>query len=82
VPESIAAEVEDILEGLREDPYPPDSIPLRNYKRIRRIRFHWFAQTPEKWRALYRIIYSVSEQDRTVDVLRVRRRDKNTYLGL
>ena len=57
---------------LREDPFPPGSVPLRGYRDVYRIRFY---------RDQYRIVYRVSEKQGTVLIWRVRPRG-SAYHGL
>ena len=56
---------------LRDDPFPPDAIPLQGLPGLWRLRFA----------AAYRLIYYVSRKQRKVVVFRARHRN-NAYEGL
>jgi mRNA-degrading endonuclease RelE of RelBE toxin-antitoxin system len=68
----IQREVESVLVDLVFDPYPPQAEELRdNYAGIWRVKV-------DGWR----ILYQVDEPDRTVSVINVKRRDRDTYRKL
>jgi mRNA-degrading endonuclease RelE of RelBE toxin-antitoxin system len=68
----IHREVESVLIDLAFDPYPPQAQELRdNYAGVWRIKI-------DGWR----ILYQVDEPDRTVAVINVKRRDRDTYRKL
>lgn len=70
--DSVRAQAIQSIEDLAEDPFPAGSIPLRGHQHLYRIRFY---------RDRYRIIYRVSEIQRSVLVMRIRRRGV-AYVGL
>ena len=72
LPDSVRPEALQAIQDLAEDPLPPDSILMRGYSHSRRIRFHGNQ---------YRILYHVSESQKTVYVFRVRPR-ADAYRGL
>jgi mRNA-degrading endonuclease RelE of RelBE toxin-antitoxin system len=72
VPSRIRADVDQAIFDLQYDPYPPTSVGLREqYAMARKI-------TIDGWR----ILYEVKEQDKRVDIIAVKPRDKDTYTKL
>lgn len=72
VPPRIKAEVIAIIEDLVYDPYPLNAEELRDhYRGIYKIKV-------DGWR----IFYTVNETDKTVFVVRVKRRTPDTYTSL
>ena len=72
LPASLRSEIAAIVLGLKEDPYPPNSVPLRrDLAHLRKIR-------TDGWR----IIYQVKEADRIVVIREIRPRNAHTYLNL
>jgi mRNA-degrading endonuclease RelE of RelBE toxin-antitoxin system len=70
--ERLYREVEDILAGLKSDPYPPIAEELRdNLAGTWRIKF-------DGWR----FMYEVNEQDRIIVIIKIARRDRDTYRKL
>jgi mRNA-degrading endonuclease RelE of RelBE toxin-antitoxin system len=66
------AEAKKAIADLAEDPFPDESIPLRENPGFYRIRFN---------RDAYRILYGVSEKQGKVITQRVRPR-RSAYYGL
>ncbi len=60
------------IRDLENDPFPTDVVKMRGARNRYRIKFYGNR---------YRIIYQVSESRQLVIVLRVRRRDADTYSG-
>ena len=72
LPGRIREEITKTILGLRDEPYPPDAEELRDqYRGILKIKL-------DGWR----VLYEVNENDKTVTVIAVKRRDVNTYLNL
>ena len=72
LPHRIRDEVPQLILDLQHDPYPPGSELLRDqYQDIYKIKI-------DGWRIFYR----VDEQDRTIDIVSVKRRTPNTYTSL
>jgi len=69
--DTIKDEAVEAINELREDPFPPDAIPLRGSVNRYRIKFY---------RNRYRIVYQVSVKQHRVIVTRVRPRS-SAYLG-
>jgi len=72
LPEAAYKEAVNAIADLIEDPYPPGSIPLRNYRDVYRIRVY---------HDRYRLVYRVSEHQQKVVIWRVRPR-ATAYIGL
>ena len=72
LPDAVRSEALDAIEDLAENPFPPDSIPLRGHAHRYRIKFY---------SNRYRIIYDVLENQRAIRIFRVRPR-KDIYRGL
>jgi mRNA-degrading endonuclease RelE of RelBE toxin-antitoxin system len=70
--ESVRQEALAIIMDLRDDPFPADTVLLRGYRNLYRIRFY---------REQVRIVYTVSSRSRRIIIERVRRRG-NAYVGL
>ncbi len=70
--DSIREEAVGVILDLKDDPFPPDALRLRGHRNRFRLKFYGNR---------YRIIYQISEQQRTIIVTRVRRRDPHTYSG-
>ena len=68
----VRSEAIEALVALEEDPFPAGSIELRGHPNWRRLKFY---------REAYRVVYTVSEKQRTVLVRRVRPRS-TAYVGL
>jgi mRNA interferase RelE/StbE len=72
VPDRILGEVQAMILGLQDDPYPLSAEELRDqYQGIWKIKI-------DGWRIFYR----VNEADRIVTVIAVKPRDRNTYTSL
>lgn len=72
VPDRILGEVQAMILGLQEDPYPLNAEELRDqYQGIWKIKI-------DGWRIFYR----VDEADQIVTVIAVKPRDRNTYVSL
>lgn len=72
LPGRVQQEVNRAIADLEFEPYPPDAEELRDhYRGIWKIKI-------DGWRILYR----VSEADRVVTIITVKRRDRNTYTRL
>lgn len=72
VNERLARVVEEIVADLKHDPYPPTAEELRDH----------YAGT---WKIKvdgWRIFYDVNEQDRVVNIINIKRRDRDTYRKL
>jgi len=72
LPDHVHAEALAAINDLGTDPFPPDCISLRGHTSRYRIKFYGNR---------YRLIYEVSPKQRTVKILRARRRT-NAYRGL
>ena len=70
--DSVREQAIQSIADLAEDPFPAGYIPLRGHHHLYRIRFY---------RDQYRVIYRVSEVERRVLILRIRRRG-TAYVGL
>lgn len=81
--EAVRLEVKDILADLAENPEPEFARRLRKNRDIWRIRFYE-VQHPTRGRQipLYRLIYRTYPASRTIVLLRIARRDDETYSGL
>ena len=71
LPDPVRAEALAAIEDLAADPFPADCIPMRGYPHRYRIKFYGNH---------YRIIYDVSENQKTVKILRARHR-RDVYRG-
>lgn len=72
VPARIRPQVNDTIDDLAHDPYPPNAEELRDhYQRVWKIKV-------DGWR----IFYTVNEADRIVKIISVQRRTPNTYIRL
>jgi len=83
LPEAVRLEVKDILADLPENPEPEFARRLRSNRDIWRIR-SYEVQHPTRGRQipLYRLIYRTYPASRTIVLLRIARRDDETYSGL
>jgi mRNA-degrading endonuclease RelE of RelBE toxin-antitoxin system len=72
LPDSVRLEALEAIQDLAEAAFPPGSILMRGYSHSRRIKFYGNQ---------YRILYHVSESQKTVYVFRVRPR-ADAYRGL
>jgi mRNA-degrading endonuclease RelE of RelBE toxin-antitoxin system len=82
LPDPVRREAQDLILELASDPYPPDSLRLRNSRNSRRIRFYWGRHPRRKNPvALYRLVYQVFDATRTIKILRIAYRDELTYSG-
>jgi len=83
LPEPVRQEVKDIVADLAENPEPEFARRLRKNRDIWRIRFYE-VQHPAgtKQIPLYRLIYRTYPASRTIVLLRIARRDDETYSGL
>jgi mRNA-degrading endonuclease RelE of RelBE toxin-antitoxin system len=83
LPEAVRLEVKDILADLAENPEPEFARRLRKNRDIWRIRFYE-VQHPTSGRPipLYRLIYRTYPASRKIVLLRIARRDDETYSGL
>ena len=72
LPEAAYREVVNAIADLIEDPHPPGSIPLRNYRDVYRVRVY---------HDRYRLVYQVSRHQQTIVIWRVRPR-ATAYIGL
>lgn len=64
-------EARGVIEDLREDPFLPDAIPLRGWRKIYRVPFYG---------GRYRMIYRVNERRRRVVIYRISAR-ADVYRG-
>jgi len=71
LPDPVRAEALAAIEDLAYDPFPPGSIPLRGHAHRYRIKFY---------SNRYRIIYDVSQNQKTIKILRARER-RDVYRG-
>ncbi len=72
LPTRIRRDVEESIQALRDDPYPPVADALRDqYDDIYKIKI-------DGWR----IFYTIDEGDRVVRVINVKRRTRDTYNSL
>jgi mRNA-degrading endonuclease RelE of RelBE toxin-antitoxin system len=72
VPPRIRADVIAIIDDLVYDPYPPTTEELRDhYQGIYKIKV-------DGWR----IFYTVNESDKTIFIVRIKRRTPDTYNSL
>jgi mRNA-degrading endonuclease RelE of RelBE toxin-antitoxin system len=72
VPDRILGEVQAMILGLQDDPYPLNAEELYDqYQGIWKIKI-------DGWRIFYR----VDKADRIVTVIAVKPRDRNTYVSL
>jgi mRNA-degrading endonuclease RelE of RelBE toxin-antitoxin system len=70
--EDLVEEVVAIIEDLVEDPFPSDTLQMRNYEDRYRIKFGSEA---------YRLVYRVDARQRLITILRVRPR-ATAYRGM
>ena len=82
LPDPVVEDARDLSRSLAEDPYPSDSLRLRNNRSARRIPFYHGRHPKRKNHvALYRLIYEVFEATHTIRILRIAYRDEVTYSG-
>ena len=74
LPNPEQGDVLDILEDLREDPFPAGTERLRGYNKRYKIRFGRGER--------YRLFYEVFPARRGVSVTRIELRTANTYSGM
>lgn len=70
LPQKIAIQIGKRIDLLESDPYPANSMKLKGYDNLRRIRS-----------GDYRIIYEIHQAEKIIEVLRVRPR-KDAYRNL
>jgi mRNA-degrading endonuclease RelE of RelBE toxin-antitoxin system len=82
LPDQVFQEARDSINGLTEDPLPFNAKRLRKNRNTYSIRL-WYGPHPSRKRytLLYRLIYRVFESSRTVEILRIAKRDEATYSG-